>query len=882
MHIDSSRYGWRWLIVVAILIVYAQTMGHDYNLDDELLSAVHITQEGWLRYVAFFTAPYFDSLTGHSYGYRPVVLLSYSIEQSLFGTNPSVSHGINLLLYVCTGLLLYFLLKKLCGRRGEVAGIATLLFVLHPLHTEVVSSIKNRDELLAFLLFICSFIAYLRYAKQGGWSWALGLTAAVLALLSKKSALVPLLLMPVGVLMVYAQSKQPMSFHRIGLIVGTLLALLLFFSPIDMKRTLLAAILCTGGWIMLYFIWHKATTHHKYRPKELILLGWVLGWSIGVVGYMPLLALTAVGIRLCQLKRSLSSAWAEVIFIGVVITAAYGYMEPLLIWLSSAYLLLSVIQYYDKPSLELRAMGIGLLVALLLLLHCSDYSPVAWFQLSLLLSIGVGLRLPRAKRWMILWLIALPLMGYLYNGSFEAAWALPGALYLMSSLKARRIALQLLGWGLCAYLCLVSWEDLRKAVPWGTEQASVARLSSSKADRWLVQREGRDLHPTEHPLSSSNRAQDRLRAAVYTYGRYLSLHLFPHPLRVYYGYGVWSGGSTSNPWFWMGAATHLALLFAAFWFLRRLRPLSFALIFYLVALFPFSNAWVWVAGGMAERLAFAASLGYVWALAYGIGALRGAIRVAVLIAIAGTYGVMSYQRASLWRDKETLYLHDLAYTPSAKLHQLIGELYRSRAEELSPPLQQKATPTPSQYLTPTQRSSIHYLKKAEQYLRSSFRIHEGTGDHWFDLGMVEQLQYDIPSAILAYERALELLPDHKKARFNLASCYDAVGNHQKAEQHYTSYIDQSPEDEAAYANLAFLYFRRGNYVDALKVAQVASRRFPEQPNVWLNLARIYLAQEDTTWAIEHLSRAYALHPERSTEALLIHLYRKQKASSIAP
>ena len=142
-------------VFVFSFLIYFNTIPNDYNLDDKLvtqnneIAAQGISQDNIKK---IFTQPYYQDKMGYSYGYRPLTTLSFAIEHSIVGDNPHAGHLINLLLY---GLLCFALLKTmermLIGYSKWLPLIATILFVCHPIHTEVVASIKNRDEILSFL-----------------------------------------------------------------------------------------------------------------------------------------------------------------------------------------------------------------------------------------------------------------------------------------------------------------------------------------------------------------------------------------------------------------------------------------------------------------------------------------------------------------------------------------------------------------------------------------------------------------------------------------------------------------------------------------------------------------------------------------------------------
>jgi protein O-mannosyl-transferase len=138
---------------------YANTMGHEYAYDD-----VGIIQQN--RFIQQDIAGIPDLLkTSYWYGngetnqgaYRPLSMIAFAVEQELAPGKPHVGHFVNVVLYSLTAVHLFGVLCRLLrGCSIYVPFIAALVFVAHPLHSEVVANIKSRTALL------CIFFLYLR------------------------------------------------------------------------------------------------------------------------------------------------------------------------------------------------------------------------------------------------------------------------------------------------------------------------------------------------------------------------------------------------------------------------------------------------------------------------------------------------------------------------------------------------------------------------------------------------------------------------------------------------------------------------------------------------------------------------------------------------
>ena len=178
---------------VLIFLIYGQSLTGGFVFDDrgiiehsELLSNL-----GNLKETALY--PYWTVEAGL---YRPVTLLSYSFNFIFLGSSPAGFHFINLLLYLAICISIYFLIKKLF-RNGWLAYLVALLFLVLPIHTEVVANITGRSELLALLF---SLLVLLEFTREKVVAWRIGLWL-LLAIGSKETAIaaIPLALMVLAI-----------------------------------------------------------------------------------------------------------------------------------------------------------------------------------------------------------------------------------------------------------------------------------------------------------------------------------------------------------------------------------------------------------------------------------------------------------------------------------------------------------------------------------------------------------------------------------------------------------------------------------------------------------------------------------------------------------
>ena len=232
--------GWFYYVFIFLFtcMLYSNTLWDQFAIDDTIvLTDNKFTKKGFGGLKDHFTHDMFEGFFGErgarlvSGGrYRPLSMASLTVEYEIMrrirgdkrgeitdknviigGEHdpylaPMLSHGINILLFALTCILLYNILLQIIPRKYSITTplgilsvpfLATLLYAAHPLHTEAVSNIKGRDEVMCMLFTLLSLLAALKYVKtQKIVHLVWGILVFFLALLSKENAITFLAVIP--------------------------------------------------------------------------------------------------------------------------------------------------------------------------------------------------------------------------------------------------------------------------------------------------------------------------------------------------------------------------------------------------------------------------------------------------------------------------------------------------------------------------------------------------------------------------------------------------------------------------------------------------------------------------------------------------------------
>ncbi|MES2620475.1 MAG: tetratricopeptide repeat protein [Bacteroidota bacterium] len=221
--------GWAPYVIIFLfsILIYSNTLWNKYAIDDTIvLTDNKFTKKGFAGIKDHFTHDMFEGFFGErgaklvSGGrYRPLSMVTITIEYEIsrwikgdkrgelndknviMGDSdpylfPPLNHAVNILLFALTGLILYYLLALILPQKKgapfylSLPFIITMLYAAHPMHTEAVSNVKGRDEVMCMLFSLLSLLAAIKYAKTKNIMHLVwGMAIFFVALLSKENAI---------------------------------------------------------------------------------------------------------------------------------------------------------------------------------------------------------------------------------------------------------------------------------------------------------------------------------------------------------------------------------------------------------------------------------------------------------------------------------------------------------------------------------------------------------------------------------------------------------------------------------------------------------------------------------------------------------------------
>lgn len=221
------------IIALFTFLIYSNSLWNTYAIDDTMvLTDNEYTKKGVAGIKDIFTHDAFVGFFGEKGSklvtggrYRPLSIATFAVEYEIsrklkgdlrneitdkniiLGEDdkflaPALSHFINIILFILTCFLLYAVFKNILPKTDKpfyfsLAFLTTMLFAVHPIHTEAVTNIKGRDEIMGLLFALAALQCSLLYIDKKKVYWLVfAAVAFFLGLLAKENVITFLAIVP--------------------------------------------------------------------------------------------------------------------------------------------------------------------------------------------------------------------------------------------------------------------------------------------------------------------------------------------------------------------------------------------------------------------------------------------------------------------------------------------------------------------------------------------------------------------------------------------------------------------------------------------------------------------------------------------------------------
>jgi len=145
------------ILILLSLICYSNSLKGEFVWDDSFLIVNNPLIKDFKNLAKIFSAEILPS-TGY---YRPLQITSYLLDYHLYHLNPAGYHLTNILLHLFNSVLVLIILYH-CSKNIFISFSTSLFFLTAPFHTEAVTFISARADLLLAFFLLFSFYFYIK------------------------------------------------------------------------------------------------------------------------------------------------------------------------------------------------------------------------------------------------------------------------------------------------------------------------------------------------------------------------------------------------------------------------------------------------------------------------------------------------------------------------------------------------------------------------------------------------------------------------------------------------------------------------------------------------------------------------------------------------
>lgn len=380
---------------------------------------------------------------------------------------------------------------------------------------------------------------------------------------------------------------------------------------------------------------------------------------------------------------------------------------------------------------------------------------------------------------------------------------------------------------------------------------------------------------SENPLVTNNTFTNTISMGVSTMYMYIKMMLVPNELSFYYGYNTIPILSLTTPLFWVQLIVIISTMFCCLYFYKKNILISYGILFFYLSLTYCSNINQPIAGIVANRYTFIASLGFCIFIVllfnfvfYKKTKLNNILIFGITFFVLITHSITSYIRATEWRNIYSLIESDMPNLQNS------FEANRIAANHFCFSAVNSKNENEKRELF---LIGLKYIKNAQSLIPSNQKMNEMAGLTYYNLGNTAaakkefvnilnqndtaflSLEYlgDIffyekkyDTALLFYKKIIDFKPEQEVAYFKYLNA-SYKGNHKVGILSYFKKLqNEQPQNSVFSECLGYYYFFEKDTATGLKYFTKTISLKKSNNNFINYIQKIYLSHKDTTSALQ--------------------------------
>jgi len=359
----------------------------------------------------------------------------------------------------------------------------------------------------------------------------------------------------------------------------------------------------------------------------------------------------------------------------------------------------------------------------------------------------------------------------------------------------------------------------------------------------------------ENPLFFEHSLIDRFSTAFNALGHYFKMLILPLNMSCYYGYNT----IDMFNFFSINAIVGVVLLIVMiFYFIKLIKtenPLWYAIIFFGTSISMYMNVLKIVPGIVADRFLFSASIGFAIAVVHisfkyinknpNTFSLKKTNTNFKLysVFILLTFSFMTVSRNTEWKNRVTLYSHDIAHTPKSTALNL---LY---SNEILVNLNK-----PNSFLSEQEKSKS--ISNAIVSLNNVLKIDSLNTTALNNLAFIKQkVNNDYAGAIPYYQKALTIDSTKFEVQFNLCYCLYKTYQFQLAQSLALKMFTSDPTNQQVLDLMSYILIENKKTNEGIQIFKALSDEQPNNNSINIILGNFYIANSDSINAKNYYTKA---------------------------